>query len=67
MKKLMPLLLLLSGCIDSTVYLKNPHTGEIVQCGSLHGTSWFESNVEEREFKCINDYKEQGFRRVPHP
>ncbi len=67
MKKLIPLCLLLGGCIDSTVYLKNPQTGAVVKCGSLHGTSWFENNVEDRETQCINDYKEQGYLRVPKP
>lgn len=67
MKKLFPLLLLLSGCIDSTVYLKNPRTGAVVHCGSLHGTSWFENNVQANDLQCINDYKEQGFVWIPKP
>lgn len=67
MKMLIPLCLLLSGCIDSSVYLKNPTTGNVVKCGSLHGTSWFESNVQANDFQCIQDYKEQGYIRVPKP
>jgi hypothetical protein len=67
MRALIPLFLLLSGCIDSSVYLKNPRTGEVVKCGSLHGTSYFESNVQANDFHCINDYKEQGYVRIPKP
>jgi len=33
MKKLLPLLLLVSGCTDSTTYLKHEKTGEVVKCG----------------------------------
>lgn len=36
MKKLLPLLFILSGCADSTSNLKNEKAGEGVKCGGYH-------------------------------
>jgi hypothetical protein len=67
MKKLIPLALLLAGCTDSTVYLKNPKTGDIVKCGDFHAQTLVENTHEARDAKCIDDYKEQGYLRIPKP
>lgn len=67
MKKLIPLFLLLAGCTDSTVYLKNEKTGEVVKCGSVHELSYTEAAFQRRDAQCIQDYKEQGFVRIPDP
>ena len=61
------LLLLLGGCADSTTYLKNEKTGEIVKCGGLHAVTIAEWAIQKREAQCIDDYKERGFVRVASP
>lgn len=60
-------LILLSGCADSTVYLKNQQTSEVVKCGGVHAVTLAESAIQQREAQCIQDYKERGFVRVPDP
>ncbi len=67
MKKLIPLLLVLAGCANSTTYLKNEKTGEVVKCGSTHAVTLAESAIQRREAQCIQDYKERGFVRVAGP
>ena len=67
MKKLLPLLFILSGCTDSTTYLKNEKTGEVVKCGGVHAVTLAESAIQRREAQCIRDYKERGFVRVAGP
>ena len=54
--------LLVSSCTSIPVYMKNPKTGEIVNCGGQ------ETNPTGaiRERGCIDDYKDQGWERVPH-
>ena len=49
MKKLLPLLFILSGCADSTTYLKNEKTGEVVKCGGVHAVTLAESAIQRRE------------------
>ena len=67
MKRLLPLLLIVSGCADSTTYLKNEKTGEVVKCGGPHAITLREDAIQRREAQCIQDYKERGFVRVPGP
>lgn len=67
MKKLIPLLLLLSACRDSTVYLKDQKTGAVVKCGDMHALTYVESAHQRADAQCIQDYKEQGYVRVPKP
>ena len=67
MKRLLPLLLIVSGCADSTTYLKNEKTGEVVKCGGFHAVTLVEGAVQKREAQCIQDYKERGFVRVAGP
>lgn len=69
MKKSLLLIILLTGCTQS-IYMKNPKTGQTVDCGQhwvgiekdfkMEGTA-------AQESQCIGDYKEQGFTRVPAP
>jgi hypothetical protein len=57
----------LGACTDSTVYLKNPKTGEIVQCGNFHAVTLVENSKKDRDLRCVDDYEAQGFVRVPGP
>ena len=59
--------LLTVGCADSTTYLKNEKTGQIVKCGGAHAVTLAESAIQAREAECIEDYKQQGYVRVPGP
>jgi hypothetical protein len=59
--------LVLAGCADSTTYFKNMRTGEVVKCGSTHRMTLAEDEVERSDAQCIQDYKDQGFIRVPGP
>jgi len=53
------------GTIDA-VTLKHPVTGEIVQCGPHTGLGRSAFAVTAQlQRGCIQDYKEQGFQRVP--
>lgn len=67
MKRFLPLLFLLSGCTDSTVYLKSPKTGEVVTCGSVHPVTLVENSKKDRDLRCVDDYEQQGYLRVPKP
>ena len=67
MKKLLFVALLLGGCANSTTYLKNEKTGEVVTCGGTHAVTLAEGAIQAREAQCIQDYKERGFVRVPGP
>lgn len=57
--------MILAACTDSTAYLKNEKTGQVVSCGGTHAVTIMESAVVKREAQCIEDYKSQGFVRVP--
>jgi hypothetical protein len=59
--------LVLAACTDSTAYLKNQRTGEIVKCGSAHRITLAEDEVQRSEAQCIQDYKDLGFIPVPGP
>lgn len=65
MKYAICITLLLTACADSTTYLKNEKTGQVVTCGSTHPVTIMEFAIEKREAQCIEDYKQQGFVRVP--
>lgn len=56
-----------AACANSRTYLKNPATGEVVKCGSVHPVTLAEWAVQNREAQCISDFKEQGFVRVSGP
>ena len=49
------------------VYLRHQKTGQVVQCGPYDGRPIQSSASAVREAQCINDYKEQGFVRIPKP
>ena len=76
MKYLSPAVILLffgfAGCASvETAYLKHPQTRQVVQCGPyeyviLRGSGEPEA-AAARQSQCIEDYKEQGFVRVPGP
>ncbi len=49
------------------IYLRHQKTGQIVQCGPDYGAAVEASAIPMRELTCINDYKLQGFVRIPKP
>ena len=57
----------IGGCLDSTTYLKNEKTGQVVTCGGSHVLSYTEAAIQRREALCIEDYRQQGYVRVPKP
>ena len=67
MKPIALLLAALAGCTNSTTYLKNLKSGEVVTCGGQHAITVVESAVQKREAQCIQDYKDRGFVRVSGP
>jgi hypothetical protein len=60
-------LLALSACTTETIYMKNPRTGEVATCGS-HPLAFpiYATVAAAHDEDCVNDYKAQGFVRVPH-
>lgn len=61
-------LLTLSSCTTDPIYLKNKKTGEIVTCGQHYvglAKDFKMEGIAMEEGQCINDYKEQGYIRVP--
>ena len=61
--------LLFTGCTDM-VYMKNPQTGQMAECGPYWigtATSIKLDSISRMETQCINDYKEQGYVRNPGP
>ncbi len=48
------------------IYLRHQKTGQIVQCGPDYGDVEA-STIQMRELFCINDYRLQGFVRIPTP
>jgi len=62
--------LLLAGCSTDPVYMKNKETGEIVKCGPYYvglAKDFKMEGIAHQESQCIQDYKEQGFIRIPSP
>jgi len=62
------LLVGLAGCSTETIYLKNPATGETATCGG-HPLAFpiYATVAASHDQECVQDYKEQGFVRVPAP
>lgn len=58
-------LLTTTACTTESIYMKNERTGDIVKCGRPHANTLAEPAVQAREAQCIQDYKEQGYVRVP--
>lgn len=62
----LPILLLLAACVATDpVILKHPKTGQTVQCGPYSGRGEGPGAAVMHEIQCIQDFKEQGFIRVP--
>ncbi len=49
------------------IYLRHQKTGQIVQCGPDYGDDVKATAIPIREVTCINDYRLQGFVRIPTP
>lgn len=67
MRRALFLIVSLAGCTTESIYMKNPQTGAVVKCGTPHANTLAEPAVQAREAQCIQDYKEQGYVRVPGP
>lgn len=61
----LPILLILAACTTAPVYLKHPQTGAVVNCGGYPAGGWAATAGALREAKCIDDYRSQGYVRVP--
>jgi hypothetical protein len=59
------LMLTLAAC-TSGIRLRNPQTGDTASCGPymLEGLGQ-PASVGERESRCLDDFRRQGFVRVP--
>lgn len=67
---ILSVVLLLTGCTTDLIYLKNKETGQTVTCGGKFvglDKDFKIEGIAAQESQCINDYKEQGFVRVPGP
>ena len=62
---------LIAACTTSNeVYLKNLETGETLKCGpyTMYGGGTGAISAALRELRyCIDDFKTQGYVRVPKP
>jgi len=60
--------LLVAACSQTEpVYMKNPVTGQSATCGPYKNNDLNATAAAIHEKQCIEDYKEQGFVRVPTP
>ena len=64
--RILLLLPLLTACSTDTIYLKNPATGATATCGG-HSLFFpiYATVASSHDQECVQDYKEQGFVRVP--
>lgn len=60
--------LLLAACSTETIYMKNPTTGQTATCGG-HPLAFpiYATVASSHDQECVQDYKEQGYVRVPGP
>ena len=49
------------------IYLRHQKTGQIVHCGPDYGAAVELGAIPTLELFCINDYRLQGFVRIPTP
>ncbi len=68
---LVALAFLVAACaFTGVVYLKNPQTGQTVQCGpyTRYGNipAAQEASIMDLR-RCVGDYQRQGYERVPKP
>jgi uncharacterized lipoprotein YajG len=56
---------LLAGCEQTEPVLMRDPSGRVVQCGPYDNRAMISAAFAFREAQCIQDYKEQGFVRVP--
>jgi len=62
--------LILASCSTDLIYLKNKDTGQIATCGGHFvglEKDFKMEGIAMQESQCIQDYKEQGFIRIPKP
>lgn len=56
--------LAVAGCTDA-VMMRHPTTGVVAKCGPYSYTAGQANASAIRESECVNDYKQQGYVRVP--
>lgn len=61
---IIPMFVLLVGCMSDTVHLRHPQTGVQVQCGPYEETGMTAQIAESERERCIQDYQRQGYERV---
>jgi hypothetical protein len=61
-------LLALGACSTDIIYMKNPATGQTATCGG-HPLAFpiYATVAASHDGECVQDYKEQGYVRVPSP
>ena len=59
--------LMLTSCVSGGALMKHPVTGKTVECGryAKASSSLLSLTFENRERDCINDFRLQGYERVP--
>ena len=60
--------MLLVGCTTETIYLTDPKTGTVAKCGG-HSLAFpiYATVASTHDHECVEDYKSQGYERVPAP
>jgi len=58
---------MLTGCVSGGGLMKHPVTGKTVECGryARASSSLLSLTLENRERECVNDFRLQGYERVP--
>jgi hypothetical protein len=56
----------LTACTTESIYMKNPASGEVAECGG-HPLAFpiYATIAATHDADCVRDYKEQGWLRVP--
>jgi len=61
-------LIVLSGCTTEAIYMKEPKTGQVATCRA-HPLAFpiYATVAAAHDQDCAQDYKDQGYVRVPGP
>ena len=60
--------LILASCTTEAIYMRDPKTGQTATCGA-HPLAFpiYATIAASHDQECVQDYKEQGYVRVPAP
>lgn len=56
----------LAACSTAPIRLQHPETKQTVQCGPYPAVGTGAIATGQREAQCINDFKQQGYVRLPN-